>query len=155
MPTVFRLTKRIRAATAFDGEGSRLFGGRWNSKGVRMVYTSQSLSLAILENLVHLDAEAILTSKFAFRTAHFDDRLCHTLDPSTLPVEWNGDEISLATIKIGDTWIHSQQSAVLAVPSVLAPRETNYLFNPEHPDFEKVDIGPVTGFRIPPRLGRD
>ena len=50
---VYRLAKA--AFTALDGEGARLFGGRWNSPGRPMIYTAASPSLAVLEVLVHLD----------------------------------------------------------------------------------------------------
>ncbi|MEX2607338.1 MAG: RES family NAD+ phosphorylase, partial [Kiritimatiellia bacterium] len=60
MPTCYRLTKKKRVHTAFDGEGARLYGGRWNSKGTRMVYTSAAPSLAILETLVHVDSPTVL-----------------------------------------------------------------------------------------------
>ena len=152
MPTVFRLTKRNRASSSFDREGARLFGGRWNSKGVRMVYTSQSLSLAILENLVHLDSEAILASKFAYREASLPNDLMKTLTRSDLPSDWDSDEIKIATQKIGDRWIRDQESAALAVPSVLSPDETNVLINPQHPNFQHVTIGAVQSFRFSPRL---
>ena len=52
-PTVlWRLVTPRFARTAFSGEGARLYGGRWNRKGVPMVYTAGSLSLAVLEMLV-------------------------------------------------------------------------------------------------------
>ena len=60
MPRAWRLVKARHAAGAFDGEGARLHGGRWNSRGARVVYVSSSRSLAALELLVHLEiAEAL------------------------------------------------------------------------------------------------
>ena len=41
---------------AFEGEGARLFGGRWNRRGTPIIYTAESLSLAMLEILVNLDS---------------------------------------------------------------------------------------------------
>ena len=60
MPTLYRLIKTTRAPEAFNGEGARLYGGRWNSPGLRAVYTSGSRALALLETLVHLDTSAPL-----------------------------------------------------------------------------------------------
>ena len=54
MPAVYRICKTKYAAMAFDGEGAFRFGGRWNARGTRMVYTAGSLALAAREMLVHL-----------------------------------------------------------------------------------------------------
>ena len=42
MATGWRIVKSRYASTAFDGEGARLYGGRWNSSGTRMVYSLES-----------------------------------------------------------------------------------------------------------------
>src|SRR3990167_9051926 len=87
MPQGWRLVKARLSAHAFDGEGARLHGGRWNSPGTKMVYTSQSAALAVLELLVHLNNSAVLSSYVLF-AAQFDDRLVTTLDRSRLPKHW-------------------------------------------------------------------
>ena len=53
--SIWRISKRKYATTAFNGEGARRFGGRWNSKGKSVVYTSATLSLAALETFVHME----------------------------------------------------------------------------------------------------
>lgn len=148
----FRLTKRERSNTCFDGEGARLFGGRWNSKGQRAVYTSVSQSLAILETLVHLDSHEIIAKKYCFRTAQFDDSLCESVDVTNLPRGWDNDMPINATRDIGDRWLLEHRSAVLIVPSVISPAESNYLFNPEHPDFPSITLGPTKDFAFSQRL---
>jgi RES domain-containing protein len=58
----------------------------------------------------------------------------------------------MATRRIGDKWIHNQETAALAVPSVLSPMETHYLLNPQHPDFHHIIIGQVESFNFSKRL---
>ena len=140
------------ASTCFDGEGARLFGGRWNSKGKRVVYTSVSESLAILETLVHLDSYEILAKNFCMRTACFDSKFCEILDPSTLPLRWNDDMVISATKNIGDKWITEARSAVLSVPSAISLAEQNYLLNPNHEDFPKIILEPEQDFVFSKRL---
>lgn len=55
----WRIVKEKHAATAFSGEGARLYGGRWNSVGTSLVYTSGTKALAALESLVHLNPPVI------------------------------------------------------------------------------------------------
>jgi RES domain-containing protein len=57
--TGWRIFKKKHKASALTGEGARRFGGRWNSRGVGVIYTSASPSLAILEILVHLQAQEL------------------------------------------------------------------------------------------------
>ena len=140
------------ASTCFDGEGARLFGGRWNSKGKRVVYTSVSESLAILETLVHLDSYEILAKNFCMRTACFDSKFCEILDPSTLPLRWNDDMVISATKNIGDKWITEARSAVFSVPSAISLAEQNYLLNPNHEDFPKIILEPEQDFVFSKRL---
>jgi RES domain-containing protein len=153
MITAFRIIKRNQAATCFDGEGARLYGGRWNSKGNRVVYTSASQSLALLETFVHLDSYAILSSKYCLRTAQFDEALCETVPLAGLPAGWDADITINATRVIGDAWVQQARSAVLIVPSAISPPpEYNYLINPNHPDFSKISLGPAQEFFFPRRL---
>jgi len=55
MMTAWRIVPEQWAATAFDGEGARLHGGRWNSPGKPAVYLADTRALAALEVLVHLN----------------------------------------------------------------------------------------------------
>ena len=148
----FRITKRERVAEAFDGEGARLYGGRWNSKGKRVVYTSASKSLAILETLVHLDSHELLAQLFCFIESTFPEQVCEVLDPRTLQSGWDNDIPIGFTQQVGDRWLSESRSAVLAVPSVLSPDESNYLLNPEHRDFAKIAMGPPKNFAFSRRF---
>lgn len=148
----YRITKRRHLFGAFSGEGARLYGGRWNSVGTRMVYVSSTLSLATLELLVHVEALATVQNLFCFVPIEFDERLVETAEKSTLPPNWNSPEPVSDTQIFGDDWVRSMRSAILAVPSAVIPTETNYLLNPAHPDFFRVDPGESQGFELDSRL---
>jgi RES domain-containing protein len=105
-----------------------------------MVYTSGSVSLAVLEVLVHLQ-EASLVSSYSLVPARFDDVLVERLDRSRLPDGWRSYPAPPELQRIGDEWVRSQSSAVLEVPSAVVERESNYLLNPARPDFSSVVIG--------------
>ena len=152
MPAAWRIVKQKHVSQAFDGEGARLHGGRWNSPGTRMVYSSQSLALAALEMLVHLDHARLLSSYVAFRL-DFDDTLVERIDRARLPASWRGYPAPPELQEIGDGWIASQRSAVLEVPSAIV-EESNYLLDPTHRDFARIAIAPPAPFRFDPRLLR-
>ena len=123
-------------AQAFSGEGARLFGGRWNSAGGAVVYTSSSLSLAALETLVHADRDRFKRDYLAF-TLEIPEALLTVLQEADLPADWRSRPVSTGARRLGDAWL-TGGTAVLAVPSVVVPLETNYLLNPLHPDAGKV-----------------
>lgn len=149
--TGWRIVPKEEPARAFSGEGAKLYGGRWNSAGVAMVYASQHQSLAVLEVRVHIDATRKLKTYkcFAF---HFDDRLMETFRVNLLPKNWREEPPSLSLQQLGDEWIRTGKSAILAVPSVIIPNELNYLINPHHPDFTKIKIESPTDFAFDQRL---
>jgi RES domain-containing protein len=151
--TAWRIVKRKHAKSAFSGDGARRFGGRWNSPGIGMVYTAQSQALAALEMLVHLDSSNLLQNYVLFEVG-FDEALTAALDPSRLPKNWRTDPPPAKVRAIGDAWIRAGSSAVLRVPSTVVPSEFNYLLNPGHPDFGRLQIGQPSPFRFDPRLTR-
>jgi RES domain-containing protein len=149
----WRIVLDDQAASAFDGEGARLYGGRWNSSGVPMVYASQHQSLAALEVRVHIDRTRMrrLYKCFSFQ---FYERLMKTLPAGALPKDWLQEPPAPSLQQIGDNWVKSGDSVILAVPSVVIPGELNYLINPKHPDFGKLKIGKPTDFAFDQRLFR-
>lgn len=150
MPTAWRLTKTRYLAMAWEGEGARRTGGRWNSVGTAVVYASGTLSLALVETLVHLPS-GILPAYSAQR-ADFDDSVVAILEDADLPPDWRRDPPPAASRAIGDAWAVAGRSAALRVPSVVVPMEFNYLLNPGHRDFARVTIGPPMPFPFDPRL---
>lgn len=152
MTRAFRIFKSKYLDNSFDGEGSRLFGGRWNSRGKRLVYTASTLSLAALEILAGIQDDELLYD-YLYQWAEFDERFTtDILDFFELPETWNSSPPSYETMRMGDRWIDEMHSAVLRVPSVTIPSEANYLINPEHPDFKKVSIGQPHKFDFDSRL---
>jgi RES domain-containing protein len=136
----------------FDGEGSFRFGGRWNSRGTRILYTAGSLSLAALEMLVHLNSEEILFS-YSFAAAEFDESLILPIEEfRTLPENWSVSPPQLEIQRIGDEWAETHASVVLKVPTSVLPVEFNYLINVEHPEFSKIKLGEPRAFTFDERL---
>lgn len=141
---VYRLAKA--AFTALDGEGARLYGGRWNSPGRPMVYTAASPSLAVLEVLVHLDLPAELMPD--------DYRLLAIDIPEDAAVE-HLDETPTegrARLDAGDGFLTRGAALVLLVSSVIVPQERNALINVRHPDMARARLVGDEAFRFDPRL---
>ena len=149
--TAWRIVKVARVPDAFTGEGARRAGGRWNYPGTAMVYTAESLALAALEVLVHLDGPLLLLS-YVQIPVEFSDRLCRRLDLDSLPEDWSSNPPPGSTKSVGAEWVASHESVVLAVPSAIVPDEFVYLINPRHRDFSALRIGQPTSFRFDPRL---
>jgi RES domain-containing protein len=150
MPSAWRLTKTKYLSAAWDGEGAARAGGRWNTPGVRVVYTSGSLSLALVEVLVHLPAEIL--PAYSAVPVDFDDALVTALAPAKLPRSWKDNPPPPATQAIGADWVAAGTSAVLRVPSVVVPGEFNFVLNPAHRDFRRIVIGAAMPFPFDPRL---
>lgn len=150
----YRIVKAQRAYHAFDGEGARLAGGRWNSEGTPIVYAACSRALAGLEMLVHLQS-ALLKMSYVVIETQFDSKRVQRICIEDLPTDWRNDQPILANKLIGDQWVKEAASAVLAVPSAIVPEELNYLINPRHPDFKKIKIGEPENFSFDARLIKD
>lgn len=147
----WRIVKTKRASTAFSGEGARLYGGRWSSPGRSVVYLSSSISLALLEVLVHLDSSPLLAAYSLIRV-DFDQSLVERLDKSKLPENWASSPAPIEAQEIGDLWIKELRSPVLTVPSAIVRQEDNYLLNPMHPEFHRITIGEPSHFELDFRL---
>lgn len=147
----WRLVKTKHAAHAFDGEGARLYGGRWNSPGRPVIYLASNLALAVLEVLVHLEDTGLLPA-YSQASAEFDDDLVETLGRDAIPDDWDLDPAPASTRAIGDAWFDDLHSAVLRVPSAVVHREYNFLINPLHPSFSRVVFSELEPFRFDVRL---
>jgi RES domain-containing protein len=151
---VYRLLRRPYAKKAFDGEGAYRFGGRWSSPGTRIVYTSEHLSLAMLEYFVHLDPDDP-PKDLMLVTAEIPDNVSRvTMAREHLPKDWRRSPAPSKLSAIGDDFVRSGRATVLVLPSVLAPTETNWLINPAHPGFRQVKVNPAERFVYDARLFR-
>ncbi len=145
---VYRLNKTKHRATAFSGEGARISGYRWNSAGVSVIYTASSLSLAMLEILVQgLEPEQF--KQYEGISALVPD---NSLEVAKVPRDWRSYPHPSSTKRYGDDWLHSGRSLILRVPSAVNPLEFNYLINPEHRDFSKVELHKPFALSYDPRL---
>lgn len=115
---------------AFSGLGGLTASARWHTRGRRIVYAAQSLSLAALETLVHLKSAVAVADFVSFRIEVPDELI---LKPSDYPPDWKSDR--LATRRFGDSWLAARESPALVVPTAITPEEWNLLLNPAHPRF--------------------
>jgi RES domain-containing protein len=150
MPSVWRIIKAKHIATAFSGEGASKTGGRWNSRGVAVIYASESEPLAALETLVHIGMGSRI--RYSIIRLDFEGAMVETLTRSALPPNWKAEPPGPATKQLGDAWAKAARSAILAVPSVIVPSGINYVLNPAHPDFLKMVFGKPKAFTFDPRL---
>ena len=151
--TAWRIVEARFKGKAFTGDGARLYGGRWNSRGVAMIYTAGSLALASIEIVVNLPSPKLLEA-FVRVPVSFREEMVESMLPSGLPKDWQSRPISPSTRIIGDAWIREQRSAVLKVPSTVVPEEFNYLINPAHADFAEIEIGQAVVYHFDPRLAK-
>ena len=151
MITAWRLVKPRHAAEAFDGEGARLHGGRWNSPGTRVAYASDSIALAVLEVLAHLQSTAVLQA-YSLVSIRFPEESVELLETRSLPAGWRRFPSPPGNQALGDQWVVAGRSLILQVPSAIIPAAANFLINPSHPEFRKVVIGRPERFAFDPRL---
>jgi RES domain-containing protein len=149
---VWRICREKYAASAFSGEGARLFAGRWNPKGVAMVYCWTSLALAALELFVHLDPSVAPDDLISMAAEVPGDLLSiPRIAIDELPDEWRATE-NLALREIGKAWVESGRSVALLVPSAIIDEEWNVLLNPAHPEFARVRMEAPRPFRFDARM---
>ena len=149
---IWRLSKIKYATTAFDGEGARRAGGRWNSKGTAIVYCSATLSLTALETLVHLDVADFGTSRAAIRVEIPDEIAMDRVEATQLAPDWRDTPAPLSLAAMGDQWAAEGKTLLLLVPSAVVPQENNILLNPRHADFAKIQISSPEPFVLDARL---
>jgi RES domain-containing protein len=152
--SLWQISKRKYADTAFSGEGAKRVCGRWNSRGRRVVYTSGTLSLAALEVFVHMEVEDAATMLAEIQVNVPTEVEIDYLEVAQLPLDWRNIPAPSALAQMGDLWFRSGRTAILAVPSVVIPIEYNYLVNPSHPDFAKLTIESPQPFELDPRLSQ-
>jgi RES domain-containing protein len=141
---LYRVCRAIHAR--LDGEGAKRVGGRWNSPGRSVVYMAETVSLAVLENLVHMSREDF-PAGYVLVVAAVPDEV-RILKEEDLVAEFGGFDRS----RLGDRWLDGGSSAVLAVRSIVVPFEYNFLLNPQHPDFEAITVEPAVPFVFDERL---
>jgi RES domain-containing protein len=149
MITLYRFTSE-KHKDDLSGEGSRLFGGRWNNKGQAVVYTSTTISLALLELLIHSASYEEIKTKYLMTIEITTQDTIPAIKPSKLGKNWIQDINS--TKWIGGEFLKAHSSLVLQVPSAVIPEETNVLINPNHREIKKIKLKNTEQFRFDSRL---
>jgi len=131
---LYRIVKTKHLATAWSGTGAQLYGGRWNPPGKPVVYLATSISLAILEIMVHLQ-NSVLLQAYTLLSIEVPEEMLPVLDASTLSADWKDPSPPDSTQSLGEEWLLDGESVGLRVPSVIVPSEFNAIMNPLHADF--------------------
>jgi RES domain-containing protein len=135
-----------------SGAGPRLYGGRWNPKGVSVIYTSESRALAVLEFYVHLSRSVILPGLSIVSIEIPDSVSRKEIAMSDLPKNWRTYPAPPELAAIGAEWVRSRESLLLRVPSAIMPPECNILINPVHSEMRKVRIIEIEEYGLDQRL---
>ena len=147
----YRIFKTKYSDSWFDGKGAYLFGGRWNPPRTRVFYSSETLALATLEILVNVNDSSILSS-FSYASIGFESSSVMKIEEIfDLPKNWRTRPLNEDTQAIGKRWYDDGMSLVLSVPTALLPLGRNYIFNVDHLDFPKLDLGKAKPIAIDDR----
>ena len=147
----WRIYRHAFAAGAATGEGARLYGGRWNSPGISVVYAATSLALAAVETFVNLDPNLLPNDLESIEGEIPDEPEIPRVDETTLPPKWYVTRTEPLR-KIGDRWTSQGKSVALLVPSAAIRGEWNILLNPGHPDYRKMKFKKPVPFEFDPRM---
>ena len=152
MTRVCRVLRKAYARTPFDGEGAYRYGGRWSSPGIRLSYTSEHQSLAMLEYFVHLDKDDPPTDLVLAVAEIPDDLAREQVGLRYLPANWRDAAAPPELALFGDEFAQKGEHCLLLVPSVLAPSENNCLINPAHPDYKRIVMREPEPLSYDPRM---
>ena len=150
--SAWRITSPRYAASAFDGEGARRYGGRWNHPGTGLVYCSSTLSLAALEYFVHLDPSLAPSDLVAIHAEIPGGLDIEFLETAALPADWRAYPAPERLRDLGTGWVRSGRTVILSVPSSVITHERNLLVNPAHPELARIRVGPPEPFSFDPRM---
>jgi RES domain-containing protein len=149
---VYRVLRRKYARGPFDGEGAYRYGGRWSSPGIRLSYTSEHQSLAMLEYFVHLDKDDP-PGDLVLAVAEVPDELTRErVEVRDLPANWRDAAAPPELARFGDAFAQRGERCLLLVPSVVAPSENNCLINPAHPDYKRILVYELESLSYDPRM---
>ncbi|MBI5444386.1 MAG: RES family NAD+ phosphorylase [Deltaproteobacteria bacterium] len=152
---VWRITKeRYATNDPLSCEGARLAPGRWHPKGIPVLYTAFSLSLAALEAFVHLPSRRWLPSDLIAVEIDISAISVEEIDHTKLPNGWDAPFPLGETQEIGARWVKEQRTCGLDVPSAVIPYERNLLLNPAHPGFSRATVLGLRPFRFDARMAR-
>ncbi len=146
---VYRITKSSRAPD-ISGHGASIYPGRWNKKGMPVLYTSESKEIALLENIVHIPP--MITPKLDILTIEIPDDSLTVLTPEDLPPNWYNFPAPTVLSDIGQRWFDTGETLGLKVPSSIIHSANNIILNCSHKDYQKVRILSQKKFYFDSRL---
>ena len=133
---LWRVLAAEKADAPLEGDEG---AGRWNPPGTRVVYTSTSFSLALLEALVHASG-SLPAELVTVRIEAPEDLAVEAVDPQALPRAWRATPPPADLAARGGAWAASRRTPLLLVPSAVAPTERNVVVNLEHPDASRLRV---------------
>jgi RES domain-containing protein len=153
---VWRIATDTPTHTADDlrGLGAKVTGGRWNRAGLPVVYCAESISLAAMETLVHLGAGGLPLNRYLV-SVEIPEAIWlrrQILPLQAAPVGWDALPTGKVSLDFGDGWLSLLASALLVVPSIVVPEESNILINPQHPDASGLTATKLRKWRYDERL---
>jgi RES domain-containing protein len=150
---VYRITKTLYSQD-LSGTGARLYGGRWNPKGISVVYTAESRALVTVEYLVHVPI-SLMPRDLRMVTLYIPDWIIpKTTAIADLPANWRDYPAPPELAELGTQWTRAQETLLLRVPSAVVEQEWNVLLNPLHPDLPHVTMPQVEPYQLDSRLLR-
>ncbi len=153
MEIAWRVIKSRHASNYLSGMGAAKAGGRWTSPGIEVIHFSDTLSLALLEVIVHANLSNNLSAYKKFQINIPEEKI-ESVAVAELPVSWRDYPAPLELKDIGDKWFNESRSEVLRLPSVIIPEQYTYIVNPHHKDFASLKISQPITFEIDQRLAK-
>lgn len=135
-----------------SGRGAEIAGGRWNSKGTAILYTSESIALCTVEVAVHMPLGIVPKDYYLVRIEIQNAASIKELPEAELPADWKSFPHANSTQELGDAFVQEAAQLVLKVPSATVQGTYNYLLNPRHPDFHQVKVLDSVLFEFDKRL---
>ena len=148
---VYRIAK-TKYVHNLSGIGAREYGGRWNNKGIGIIYTSENRALATVEYVVHVPLSCVPRDMSIATLEIPDDITPKKISISALPANWRDYPAPPETAEIGTRWALANDTLLLRVPSAVVEHEFNILINPSHPDMKHVSISRTERYRLDVRL---
>ena len=147
---VYRLLQAAYRHEPMSGQGAALYGGRWNPKGLSLLYTTESPALSLLEVLVHLNPKHI--PQYYLVTIEVPDSI-RSFEEQDLPADWRATGSGpLSSQSFLVDWLQRPDRLVVQVPSTVVPIMANYLINPRHELFSRCQVVRSDVFEIDGRL---
>ena len=150
---LYRLT-HPKYAQDLSGTGAKLYGARWNSKGIPILYTAPDPATCMVEFMVHIAHPKFFPNHQVLVEIEIPDALAtiKRVTRRVLPSGWDRTPGPLQLKSYGDQFVKRKQELLLSVPSVPVPKARNYLINPWHPHFNHVTVKNITAYPFEPRL---